>query len=39
MFPGITDAVYEDGFTIHIWFSDGSEGDVDFAPEFLYQKL
>ena len=33
MLPRINDVRYVDGFTIHLWFSDGSEGEVDLELE------
>ncbi len=45
MIPKVMEAKYEYEFTIHIRFSDGTEGNVDLsqeadiAPEFLYEKV
>ena len=33
MIPRVEDAQYVDHFTIHLRFSDGTEGDVDLADE------
>lgn len=36
--PGVQDADYVQGYTIHLRFSDGTEGDVDLGGE-LYGEL
>ncbi|MBW2589696.1 MAG: DUF2442 domain-containing protein, partial [Deltaproteobacteria bacterium] len=33
MIPRVIDANYVDNYTLHIRFSDGSEGEVDFEQE------
>ncbi len=33
MIPKVTDAQYAHDFTIHVRFSDGTEGDVDLSQE------
>jgi len=38
MIPKVIAAHYEHGFTIHIRFADGTEGDVDLADE-LYGEV
>jgi hypothetical protein len=38
MIPEVTEAKYIGGFTIHLLFADGTEGDVDFSEE-LYGEL
>jgi len=38
MIPRVTQAKYVDGYTIHLGFSDGTEGDVDLAQE-LYGEM
>ena len=38
MIPQVTDARHVHGFTIHVRFSDGSEGDVDLEAE-LYGEV
>nr|VFJ54053.1 MAG: Protein of unknown function (DUF2442) [Candidatus Kentron sp. DK]VFJ59157.1 MAG: Protein of unknown function (DUF2442) [Candidatus Kentron sp. DK] len=38
MIPEVTAARYEHDFTVHVRFSDGTEGDVDLADE-LYGEV
>ncbi len=38
MIPRVQEAHYVQGYTIHLRFSDGTEGDVDLAGE-LYGEL
>ena len=38
MVPEVIEARYAHGFTIHLRFSDGSEGDVDLSQE-LHGKM
>ncbi len=38
MIPRIAEAHYVQDFTLHLWFSDGTEGDVDLGPE-LYGEI
>ena len=38
MIPRVEEAHYVQGFTIHIRFSDGAEGDVDLSEE-LYGEV
>lgn len=38
MIPRVTKAEYVDGYTIHLSFSDGTEGDVDLKDE-LYGEV
>jgi len=33
MIPRVVEAQYVQGFTIHVRFSDGTEGDVDLSQE------
>ena len=33
MIPKLESAKYVDGYTIHVKFADGTEGDVDLKPE------
>jgi len=33
MIPRVIDANYVDNYTLHIRFSDGSEGEIDFEQE------
>jgi hypothetical protein len=36
--PSVTEATYVGGYTIHLRFSDGTEGDVDLTKE-LYGEV
>ena len=38
MIPKVTQAQYSKAFTVHVRFSDGTEGDVDLSQE-LYGEL
>jgi len=38
MIPEVADARYVQDFTVHVQFSDGTEGDVDLEPE-LYGEI
>lgn len=35
MTPRIVEARYVDGYTIHLRFADGCEGDIDFSQELF----
>ena len=38
MIPKVIDAQYVHDYVIHLWFSDGTEGDVDLSQE-LYGEM
>ncbi len=38
MIPGVVEAKYVQEFTIHVRFSDGTEGDIDLSQE-LYGEV